>query len=41
MELMGLAALLCALPFILIALVPVSIAMYNITLWFRDRWTRR
>jgi hypothetical protein len=33
--------LLCALPFIAIAIVPVSIILFNITLWLWDRRPRR
>jgi hypothetical protein len=33
--------LLCALPFIAIAIVPASIVVFNITLWLRDRRPRR
>jgi hypothetical protein len=33
--------LLCALPFVGIALVPISIIVFNITLWLRDRRPRR
>jgi hypothetical protein len=40
MELMGFAALLCAIPFVLIALVPLSIAIFNVTLWLRNRRSR-
>jgi hypothetical protein len=33
--------LVCALPFIALGIVPVSIIIFNFTLWLRDRRPRQ